>query len=987
MPLKQLESYPAGGVSSRDNPISYPLDRYLRMANFWPQQDGSVRLRDGYTLYAQGLSGVPIHSIIGVVGPGPAYARLIVFWQGKIPYILDPATKGIIPATVRGATIRTSDRFCYFCTPGKLYAFNGTDSKWFDGVVWRDVGLPRLTADQVANVVVAEGLHSISSTDAAAVTLTPASGGAWGGGNDVYGELFYLAFFDTSTNQVMGSTIALGAGGARKKLTTGQKLNLANLPTSATANIVKLFGKTQDGGSSKYAHSAHFIGSGGAVVLQGTKTIHRTTLAPHGLATGDVVAFNLGTDTEVATSTFPGPFSVSVIDSLNFTFDLPEVLENTPGNIANSYGGICYVLLVAASGSTATSIDSNDGDSYVNGLVDKIFSDSSVGLAASTIASDAPGYQFYASIRNRVTQHVGNRRMLGGRLVNLSRANAILAGYPDISLIDDEWELLLGRTGDGAQIPYAMIDNAGDFIVTVPGQTSTTIAVSDIDGDTELPARNFPPPGTLDFNQQIAPDAPIIGTFKRAWVESDHCCGALEGQPTVYRSGSAQDSREGKFVGLPEQSWSPADIETFPTAAPISGGHGYSGESLIFSKEDSATLIELAGETGWQGPYNIGGAGQFAYAKGWKNLPFSLTGEKQLATGSPDGPTPISDEYEQTLLSKIGDRYLGDAEIVPVRLPHKRVDVLRISARDKTGAPFTIIHDFNLRDNRSPYGQAYEEDFLGPLGPPPVQAPILTKPAVLVRLNGIVTATITYNIGDTIPTVLPGFQATASDSTNTAFDGVFQVLTVVQSGGFSFKTLELTWAQSGPDDSGGGTVTVVQFFTSAPTVAAVRDENDQPLILAGASDGNLYKLYDSISDAGEFFTGEALGLRYIGPQRTAIKFLEWYGDGSAKFFVSKKLTTPFDFNQMQALCPTDDKSASELQGDEESNHYQVTVEDPEMIHAYVLLRLTGYPDSPNPSDLNNPIPSTMELNDPPHMPVETYGRVLMVSPSAGAGRS
>jgi len=40
----------------------------------------------------------------------------------------------------------------------------------------------------------------------------------------------------------------------------------------------------------------------------------------------------------------------------------------------------------------------------------------------------------------------------------------------------------------------------------------------------------------------------------------------------------------------------------------------------------------------------------------------------------------------------------------------------------------------------------------------------------------------------------------------------------------------------------------------------------------------------------------------------------------------------------------------------------------------------------DPSDPNNTIEvaNTMELNDPPHMPMETYGRVLMITPESGA---
>jgi hypothetical protein len=301
---------------------------------------------------------------------------------------------------------------------------------------------------------------------------------------------------------------------------------------------------------------------------------------------------------------------------------------------------------------------------------------------------------------------------------------------------DSEQQILIGRTADGAEIPYVIIDNTGTWLSTPASVQNVLIEDSNTDGSSEMPSRSFPPPGTLDYNQQLAnlpggviENPPVITTFKRAWVESDHCCGTIDGLPTIYRSGSAQDLREGVFVGLPEQAYDPVDIETFPTANPITCGQGYEGESWVFTRQDSGVLLELAGETQWQGPWNIGGAGQFAWAKAWKNMPFWVTGTKQLATislggyeqmagmssVSKAGPVVVSQEYEAALLAKIGDAYLGDTEVCYIRHPDKIVDVLRIKCRDSNGCPFTVIHDFNLRDERSPYGQAYEENLTGSL--------------------------------------------------------------------------------------------------------------------------------------------------------------------------------------------------------------------------------------------------------------------------------
>ncbi len=67
-------------------------------------------------------------------------------------------------------------------------------------------------------------------------------------------------------------------------------------------------------------------------------------------------------------------------------------------------------------------------------------------------------------------------------------------------------------------------------------------------------------------------------------------------------------------------------------------------ESWVYTKNDTAQLSELSGEVAWNGPYNLGGAGPFAFAQGWKGLPFWLSHDKQLCTMIPsdDGPITIA---------------------------------------------------------------------------------------------------------------------------------------------------------------------------------------------------------------------------------------------------------------------------------------------------------------------------------------------------------
>jgi hypothetical protein len=216
MGLKPLDGFPAGGVDSRSNPIVMPVDRYLLVHDLWPRQDGSFQLRDGYTLQVNGLQpSVPLHSITSVIGPGPAYKPLMVFWQGTTPYVFDWATNSLSAPVVRGTPIASSARFSYFYTNGHLHAFNGTDAKWFDGITWRDIGLP-LPPSAIASLQVVQSVTEFSSTQAAAVTLTLAGSGTFPA--DGTGRTFYCPFYNLDLQEIGPATIALGPNGGKVNL-------------------------------------------------------------------------------------------------------------------------------------------------------------------------------------------------------------------------------------------------------------------------------------------------------------------------------------------------------------------------------------------------------------------------------------------------------------------------------------------------------------------------------------------------------------------------------------------------------------------------------------------------------------------------------------------------------------------------------------------------------------------------------------------------
>jgi hypothetical protein len=71
-----------------------------------------------------------------------------------------------------------------------------------------------------------------------------------------------------------------------------------------------------------------------------------------------------------------------------------------------------------------------------------------------------------------------------------SRKRNHITALPDLSAVDTELVKLIGRTGDGAEVPYPFMDDGGNWITVANAATTVTIAVSQIDGTLELPTRN-----------------------------------------------------------------------------------------------------------------------------------------------------------------------------------------------------------------------------------------------------------------------------------------------------------------------------------------------------------------------------------------------------------------------------------------------------------------------------------------------------------------
>ena len=686
--LKALEQMDAGGVDSRSNPLNFPRNRALRCQNWCPKQAGFWELRWGYSSVTMSTVSVSaIHSMFPY--RTNAGGKFVLFMQGTTLKTLDTSTGTVTTPTVKGTAVASSAKGAGFFANNRFHYGNGTDQKWFDGTNWRDSGIPAITLTTLLaqNITVTEGVRELTAAQASTVTLTAAAGGSFPA-DTLTGHLIYVVLFDTSNtgsypNEIGPATISVGTG--RIVVALNNKITVANMPnlSGVNANWVKLIAGTADG-----ANFAFFFTNTSTNLTSCTSVGQLLTVVAtaHGMATGDVAIIS-------GTASFDGVYVVTVLNANSFTVQLP--ITNTNPN-TGAIGTVKRIVKAANATTTVDVLAPTQDTSYL--------ANQNLGLPASTIGGVNAGYQFYASFYNpNGGGHVGNRVPIGGRALQTGyRSNWHLGTLPTSA--DPEQVLLIGRTGDGAQVPYPCTDNAGNWL-TVPNLIGTSV-VSDanIDGAHELPTRNGIIPSQCNM----------------FCLAGDYAYAADTGSPTLRRSGSFADDRAGLFVGRPEQSWAPNDIDTFPTAEACTGLFEIDQEVFMGTLHDSALSVNLAGIQQWVGPWPVGIAGRRAGTKCGAQGFYWVTGDKQLATFSQGVPVIASDEYELAELSQIGDAFLSTVECVYFRDGSKNKEELRIEAQKADGTPYTIIHDFKLKEVYSApgslYGQGYSSTFTGPLG-------------------------------------------------------------------------------------------------------------------------------------------------------------------------------------------------------------------------------------------------------------------------------
>lgn len=835
MALSPLEMFTFGGVDSRSNPLNFPTGRTLRCRNYVPKDSGIMELRYGFTTVTMtgSTSATSYHSVIPytLFNNAGVETPYLLLGQGLQLRVMNITTGAVSLLNPRGAAIASTAGYNSYLGNGKIHFGNGTDQKWFDGTTVRDNGLRTLTATEIANVVVGYGVGELTPSENSTISIAAAAGGSFPA-TAQSGLLFYVSAFDTAANELGPATINAGSG--RITCTINQQFNLTNLVDYSVTNptVVKLISRTGDS-----LAAANFCTNTSTAVTSCARSGTTLTVisTAHGLASGDVVVLS-------GTTNFDSVYSVTVVDVNTFTATLfLAVGQNTTG--ANTTGGTCKRIIKAAAGGTTVTVSAPTTDISIT------VNDANRGIAAAATGTTNGGYQFYGSLYNpNGGGHVGNRIAIGGGRLNLTvrRVNVRITSLPDLSATDSEWSIMIGRTGDAAQIPYSCTDSNGNFFFSSSGQTAITLTTQGaLFGSSELPTRNGVIPSTLNMFARV----------------NDRIHGGQTGRPTVYRSASESDALNGDFVGRPEQSWAPTDIDTFPTAEGLTGMFAEDRGAFYGTKNDGAVFADLGQGFAWLGPwYGAGMAG----TRSWCYTPYGifwLTGHKQLATMNNGSPVAVSDEYQAGLLARIGDANLSKVEMEHLTDVAKGIDKITIKCLDSSGIPFEVFHDFRNKDSRSLYGQGYDAVYSAPL------------------------------------------------ATN--------------------------------------------FILSK-----VRDVNGAERLWAGASSGAIYQLEDGANDAGTEFTADAVFPISAGPNRPSVAEFRIFGDSNVTMSITNRLDKSLaDFAPLQQEA---------VAGEDGNSYYKYKQTTTKFNKGYLRMQLTSHSADGN-----------LDLSDPPHCPLETYGRIYL----------
>ena len=692
MPTRKAETYELGAVDSRSNPANFPLNRSIRCLNFAPQSSGGLRLRSGWTNKTPVIPNPP--NAVSVLQS--AKAEISVF-PGTLAFP-NPVTAGSLLIAITGNLSGASPTL--------------SDSA---GNVW------------ISSIGVASGPYQISANyvqnaKAGATTVNFNAGS---------GETSVI-ILEVSGIPTAGALDTTGVGGGVSALIQCSPVpcqaydfifGLAMSDNTSLAGSGFALVQSQAGASWTFAAEwmqSTLIGNQSAPFSQASGRFACALLAFKALAPPGSPADPIHSLVyyEQFSSMAVGPQFLLFgqgnrvyKDALSggtadYLIGLPSANPwghfRSKNRIHIADGGLFSGEELNTSGYSFGIINWDGTVMRPTGIPVFVSGATTASTVSSTMGSFTPtqlaGYQFYAAWYNPVTQHMGNRTKIGQPVkIGATQTEIVLSGLASPPP-NPEWVTAVGMTNDGGQVPYWMVDSNGNHIVVAANFSSATLALGAVDYLSELPVRN---------------DVP--GPFDKFARVGTRLFANLSGSPYLYYSNDESDIQNANYVGNPEESWPLDQAEAFPTGELPTSIQSGKLEGWFFSRSNMAiwsSVLQAQGANPWRGPWPGGCAGQRAFVE----TPYGrywLSNEKQLCTFMDDGVISVSEEYELALLGKLADATLYQVQLGYILDPENLTDQIVIIGADVNGNPVVVVHDFRLKDERSPFGCGYNYLYTG----------------------------------------------------------------------------------------------------------------------------------------------------------------------------------------------------------------------------------------------------------------------------------
>lgn len=653
MPTRKAESFSIGGVSSRDNPANFPINRSIRCTNFCPQASGQLRLRSGYSVAMPATNdtggATTIHSLLYYEQFAASYLGPQFALYGKGVGLYDFNLAGGPSLFI--ATLSNANPWGHFRARNSIFLANGTDFKQWDGSKLRPVGIRAPLANGVEN-------STITTTSAYAANATTSHvDAAWVDPNNITGPPDGLFAYTIITPPVQYSDW-LNAGYSSMGVPSGDVIAGFKVKVWLHVNSI--------GSSFTLYVQPRWNGANIGQYKQIDFTSDDINLGPGYIELGD--ASDLWGDS----GWVPGRFNDGTLQ-----IGL-EAFSNTGGQLSADAVQVTVTSKTNPAGPTVSFTADANG---------------------SWAPAQLSGYQAYMAYYNPQTQHMGNRIPIGDRVgTNATAVAMLIVQLPDLSAINAEWVKVIGVTNDGGEVPHELVDRSGNMVVVPNAATTASFLLGNVDVLSELPTRNDVPPP--------------LGKFARVGTR---IFGALSGSPTMYYSNDIADISNANYVGRPEESWPGNQTENLPSGEEPTSIHAYRLEGWFFSRTVLfiwSQFLQQQGANPWRGPYPGGCPSQRGFVE-TPYGPFWVTAELELATFMDDGVISVSDEYEAALLAKISTKTSDTIEVAYLRDPSQLTDEIVVRGLDKDGNVVIVVHDFRLKDERSPHGQGYNYQYGG----------------------------------------------------------------------------------------------------------------------------------------------------------------------------------------------------------------------------------------------------------------------------------